>query len=216
MKPWEETEGYILFCEAMRRGDLQPGQQLTQNELCAVLGLSLTPLRETLVLLQAYGLVTVRPRTGIQVIYPDVRFIRENFQFRILIETHALDRLIQSDAGAWVAEMAASHERCHQALAETGDADRAISDFLQLDRRFHAELVDILGNAAIAGQHRRLLDNISLVRLTHKKLPVRVQLLEAATEHLAILDALQRGEKAEAVAALEAHFMGSTHRLFAC
>ncbi|MBK8084216.1 MAG: GntR family transcriptional regulator [Devosia sp.] len=66
----------------MQSGRLEAGMVVTQNELCDLLGLSLSPLRETLVLLEEFGLVEIKPRTGIRIVYPEVAFIRENYQFR--------------------------------------------------------------------------------------------------------------------------------------
>jgi len=51
------NEGYRLFREALQNGQLKAGMVVTQNELCDLLGLSLSPLRETLVLLEEFGLV---------------------------------------------------------------------------------------------------------------------------------------------------------------
>ena len=39
-------------------------------------------------LLEEFGLVEVKPRAGIRVVYSEVTFIRENYQFRSLIELH--------------------------------------------------------------------------------------------------------------------------------
>src|SRR5262245_45329268 len=75
-----DNEGYRRFRDAMQSGKLQAGMVVTQNELCDLLGLSLSPLRETLVLLEEFGLVEIKPRTGIRIVYPEVAFIRENYQ----------------------------------------------------------------------------------------------------------------------------------------
>src|SRR5690348_15830023 len=76
------TTGYRRFRQAMQEGRLQPGLFVTQNELCAIVGITLTPLPETLVLLEEFGLFEVKRRAGIQIVYPEVAFIRENYQFR--------------------------------------------------------------------------------------------------------------------------------------
>ena len=72
-----DNEGYRRFREAMQAGILTPGMVVTQNELCELIGLSLSPLRETLVLLEEFGLVEIKPRTGIRIVYPEVALIRE-------------------------------------------------------------------------------------------------------------------------------------------
>ncbi|MCC5973178.1 MAG: GntR family transcriptional regulator [Rubellimicrobium sp.] len=210
-----EPQGYHLLREAMDRGDLQPGMALTQNEMCRILGLSLTPLREALVLLQAYGLVDVRPRTGIHIVYPDVAFIRENFQFRILIEVNALKVFAQTDLRDWLVRNIAAHERSTHELSESGNIDAAIARFIAVDQRFHADIVGVFGNPTMLATHRRLQANIGMARLTHKRVPFRQQLLDTVDEHRKILAALEDADRDGAIAALEAHFQASTHRTFA-
>jgi len=210
-----ENPGYRLFRDALDRGDLQPGMVLTQSDLCQALGMSLSPLRETLVLLQSFGLVEVKPRTGIQIVYPDVAFIRENFQFRIMIEVHALRIFAQTDIAAWLAAMIAAHDQSTRDLSDSANVEAATARFVAIDRRCHADIVGVLRNEAISGTHRRLQENIGMARLTHKRTPFRQQLLDTVQEHRAMLVALAAGDIDSAVAALEAHFRASTHRTFA-
>lgn len=211
----DEPAGYRLFRDAMERGDLEPGMTLTQNDLCRILGLSLTPLRETLVLLQSFGLVDIRPRTGIHIVYPDVTFIRENFQFRIMIEVTAMRLFAQTEISGWVADMIAAHERSTGELSAAGNIDAAIARFIATDQRFHADIVRVMRNRAISTMHRRLQANIGMARLTHKRTPFRQQLLDTVEEHRRVLTALAKGDADAAILELEAHFRASTHRTFA-
>lgn len=210
-----EPAAYRLFRDAMDRGTLEPGMTLTQNDLCRILGLSLTPLRETLVLLEAYGLVRVKARTGIHIVYPDVAFIRENFQFRILIEVAALRILAQTDLAGWLAEMIAAHDRSARELSGAGNMEQAILNFIETDRKLHADIVGAMDNRAISATHRRLQDNIGMARKAHKRTVFRQQLLDTAEEHRRMLAALAEGDLDRATDALEAHFRASTHRTFA-
>jgi len=212
---WDEPEGYRRFRDALDSGALEPGTTLTQNDLCRILGLSLTPLRETLVLLQSHGLVDVRARTGIHIVYPDLAFIRENFQFRIMIEINALRIFAQTDIADWVMQMTTAHDRSTHELSEAGNIDAAIARFIATDRKFHADIVAVLNNRAISATHRRLQENIGMARLTHKRTPFRQQLLDTVDEHRRVLNALAAGKADLAILALDAHFRDSTHRTFA-
>lgn len=106
-----DNEGYRRFRVALQEGRLRAGMNVTQNELCDILGLSLSPLRETLVLLEEFGLVEIKPRTGIRIVYPEVAFIRENYQFRIMIETHAIRVFAASVSREWLAESGSGTKR---------------------------------------------------------------------------------------------------------
>ena len=79
------------FVKAILSGDITLGGVIRQNELCEILDMSLSPLRELLVLLEELDLIEVKARSGFKIIYPDIDFMRENMQFRVIIETHAIE-----------------------------------------------------------------------------------------------------------------------------
>lgn len=211
----QDNEGYRLFREALQAGTIKAGMIVTQNELCDLLGLSLSPLRETLVLLEEFGLVEIKPRTGIRIVYPEVAFIRENFQFRSMIEMHALTTFGDQVSADWLASMRAGHEECMAELAGDTPFELAQSRILTLDRKLHRDIVYLLDNQAILATHARLQDNLSMARRVHQRSVFRGQLISTVGEHMRIIDSLEQRDIAGAVANLEAHFRASTHRTFA-
>ncbi|MBN9309104.1 MAG: GntR family transcriptional regulator [Devosia sp.] len=211
----QDNEGYRRFREAMQSGTLRAGMVVTQNELCDLLGLSLSPLRETLVLLEEFGLVEIKPRTGIRIIYPEVAFIRENYQFRIMIEEFALRSFGDTVTEEWLANMRQSHEECRRNLTDGGPFEDQQIRFLALDNRMHREIVEALGNRAILDTHQRLQENIRMAQQVHRRPGFRGALLQTIEEHLKVIECLERRDVEGAVAALEAHFRASTHRTFA-
>lgn len=211
----QDNEGYRRFREAMQAGTLRPGMVITQNELCDLLGISLSPLRETLVLLAEYGLVEIKPRTGIRIVYPEVAFIRENYQFRIMIEVFALRSFGHIVTHEWLANMRQSHEECRASLAGGGPFEEATLRFNRLDMRMHREIVEALDNRAILDTHERLQENLRMAQKLHRRPNYGAALLETIDEHLKVIDALEQHDVDGAVAALEAHFRASTHRTFA-
>jgi DNA-binding GntR family transcriptional regulator len=211
----QDNEGYRRFRAAMRDGRLQPGMVVTQNELCELLGLSLSPLRETLVLLEEFGLVEIKPRTGIRIVYPEVAFIRENYQFRIMIEVFALRSFGNVVTEEWLANMRQSHEECRRHLSDGGPFQDEQIRFLSLDNRMHREIVEALDNRAILDTHTRLQENIRMAQQVHRRPGFRGALLDTVDEHLKVIAALERRDTEGAVQALEDHFRASTHRTFA-
>jgi DNA-binding GntR family transcriptional regulator len=210
-----ENDGYVKFRRAMQDGRLQAGMTCTQNELCELLGVSLSPLRETLVLLEEFGLVEIKPRTGIHIVYPEVAFIRENFQFRIMIETHAVKVFAGQVAPDWIDRMRSRHEEARHELVTDQPFDAAQAKLAAIDRDLHGDFVRALDNKAILQTHTRLQENISMARRVHQRSVYRGQLLDTIDEHLRIVDALAQRDLDGAVVALEAHFRASTHRTFA-
>lgn len=210
-----DNEGYRRFRKAMNDGTLEAGMVVTQSELCDLLGLSLSPLRETLVLLEEFGLVEIKPRAGIKIVYPEVAFIRENYQFRIMIEIFALKSFGDTVSDAWLAEMRSNHEQCRTSLTDGSPFDAVHTPFLELDGRMHREIVASLGNRAILDTHERLQENIRMAQRVHRRPGFRGYLVDTVDEHMRVIAALEQRDVAGAIAAMEAHFRASTHRTFA-
>jgi DNA-binding GntR family transcriptional regulator len=196
----------------MQEGRLQPGMIVTQNELCAILGISLTPLRETLVLLEEFGLVEVKRRAGIHVVYPEVAFIRENYQFRSVIELHAIRAFLPRAGREWLAEMRARHQDLIEAASNEIVAADLNATFTTLDSDMHVSFVGALENRAISAAYARIMDNINLARQVHDRTALRTRVLDSLGEHLSILDGIEKGDAEGAAASLELHFRASAYR----
>lgn len=209
------NEGYRRFREALQSGRLEAGMVVTQNELCDLLGISLSPLRETLVLLEEFGLVEIKPRTGIRIVYPEVAFIRENYQFRIMIETHALKTFGYVVTPDWLANMRHRHEECRDLLVGPASFEEAQARILPLDRQMHRDFVEALDNRAILSTHARLQENLGMARRVHQRAVFRAQLVDTVNEHMRVIECLEKRDVDGAVDALEGHFRASIHRTYA-
>jgi DNA-binding GntR family transcriptional regulator len=207
--------GYRRFRRALQDGKLTAGMTLTQGELCELLGVSLSPLRETLVLLEEFGLVEIKPRTGIRIVYPEVAFIRENYQFRTIIELHAIKVFASSATKEWLDNMRARHEAVRSELLATEVAETVQARHFALDRRMHREFVESLDNRAILEAHTRLQDNIDMARQVHQPSVFRGHMIETVDEHLQIIGCMERRDVEGAAASLATHFRNSISRVFA-
>ena len=206
------NQGYRRFVDALRDGELTMGATITQNALCAKLSMSLSPLRETLVLLEEHGLVEVRPRAGIRIVEPNLAFIRDNYQFRMIIELHAVRVFAETVTADWIAEMRRLHAEAAQSLGSDMPREAAPGGLGLVDHRFHRSMVEALGNAAILATHDRLQLNIGLAQIAHTRPLTRKAFTRAVEQHLAIMDRLEAGDVSGAVEALEAHFQTSAYQ----
>ena len=102
MKITDKAEDLENFVQAILSEKIMVGDVIRQSELCEVLSMSLSPLRELLVLLEELNLVEVKPRAGYKIIYPDFDFMRENLQFRIMIEKHAVEPFLNVVTDDWI------------------------------------------------------------------------------------------------------------------
>src|SRR4051794_11965613 len=75
--------------QAILQGQLEPGQRLKEEELARDFGISRTPIREALLMLQMEGLVVAeRNRTAV-VRKHDRNALEGRYQLRALLEGHA-------------------------------------------------------------------------------------------------------------------------------
>ena len=128
--------------ECILDGTLSPGTKLSQVSLAAQLGISRTPLREVLRMLQEEGLVEIEPNQRTRVAGLDPQELDDIYASRILLETLALSMTIghfgskarsearrlltamrraakNGDVDAWFAAHAEYHRACTAAAGET-------------------------------------------------------------------------------------------------
>jgi DNA-binding GntR family transcriptional regulator len=81
-----------LIRQAIVDGRVSPGQRLKEEELAQQLGISRTPIREALLVLQTEGLLEGAPNRGATVRTYDVAALEEMYELRAVLESHAARR----------------------------------------------------------------------------------------------------------------------------
>src|SRR2546429_5837984 len=81
-----------LIRQAILDGRLEPGSRLKEEELARELGISRTPVREALLVLQAEDLVVATPNRGATVRVHDAKDLQEQYELRALLEGLATRR----------------------------------------------------------------------------------------------------------------------------
>lgn len=93
--------------EAILSGRIQPGERLKEAGLARELGLSRTPVREALLVLQAEGLIDTFPNKGAVVPEKSASDLLGIYELRALLEGHACRlaaRRIQAEEVVWLEE----------------------------------------------------------------------------------------------------------------
>ena len=81
-----------LIRNAIIEGRLEPGRRLKEEELARELGISRTPVREALLMLQAEDLVVATPNRGATVRVHDAKDLHDQYELRALLEGFAARR----------------------------------------------------------------------------------------------------------------------------
>ena len=207
-----DNSGYHAFFEALIEGRLRLGQTLKQEELGAVLGLSLSPMRETTTLLEAEGMITVRRKVGITIFYPDMNFVGNTFQFRGLLEKEGLRKFATTLPPGWIERMRQSHERIMVFVREVNDLNTYRIPVKALEREFHESFISAYGNNHLSMVYARLIQKMYLIRLHNLDAVGPIHTITSMREHLDIIDGLAAGDIEGAIDALDRHLKGVLHR----
>jgi len=173
-------------------GSLEPGQRLGQEDLSRMLGVSRTPLREALRLLEVEGWVLMRPRTGYEVASLSVPEVEELAFMRLLVEPFA----VRMSA---VSHSSADEQRLNTLLdSSEGGPAATLDEFERLEQsneNFHFEIYgfgrDLLPETLVSTA-RLFWDRYMRYRKHYWENAVRVA--KAHDAHRAIFEAWRDGD----------------------
>lgn len=144
-----------LIREAIIDGRLNPGQRLKEEELARELGISRTPVREALLMLQAEGLVDAIPNRGAKVRTHTAKDLDDLYQLRALLEGHATRRAASRLSAEEIAHLRASCER-FAALLDNGPPD--LRELVKENLFFHQTILDGAGSARLSSMVRKVIE----------------------------------------------------------
>lgn len=177
---------------------LRSGEPLPKERLIKKLGLSRTPFREAILRLDKEGFIEIKPRMGTFVSHLDLREIQEMYEVR-----HALEGLAARQvAGRIDPESLAKVERELRRLPAAGDAD--LTALSEAGQQLHRLIVDSCENKVLARFIQSLQEHFRRFRAL--SLAIREKVLSSHREHLAIVEALKRGDGEEAERLVHEHF----------
>jgi len=189
---------------AIVSGRLQPGQILVERKIAAQLGVSKTPVREALIVLERSGLLAVESRR-IAVRSLSLTDIRHIYEERVLLEPWAIVDAARVDSSFTDAGAALADARRH---AESDDsAAGALAN-----RRFHRAMYASSENRFIVNALDSLQDltALAVAGVLWERWPRRE--IEAA-EHDAIYAAARGGDAAGAARLMRDHISASIMRV---
>lgn len=130
---------YLKLRQMVLTLELAPGAALSENELAAALGVSRTPVRESLILLAQEGLVQVFPKIGSFVSRVDAAQVADAQFLREAVELASLEDLPEQLDPETVEELRNNLE-CQR---RTGLDHH---EFFALDEAFHRDLMRLSGH----------------------------------------------------------------------
>lgn len=182
-----------------------PGHRFTEDELCREFGVSRSPVRETLRMLEENRLVDKLPYRGCTVKQPNLQELGELYDVRIILESAVVEQLATHGMPAGVQ---AEVTEVWSALAQvTLDSEIDGAVLANQDRAFHETLAEATGNRTLYDMVCSLNERLHFIRMTDIVSVDR--LWETCREHLRILEHIAAGEPEAAKAAMRANIDGA-------
>jgi DNA-binding GntR family transcriptional regulator len=166
------------------------------------LGVSITPVREAIMDLANLGMVEVIRNRGFRVPVLTNHDLDEIYRIRTLLEVPSMAEVVEVLDEASVREFRRLAEQITEAARH-----RDLSTFLDLDRRFHLGLIELLGNRRLIAMVRQLRDQARMEGL--QTLADQGDLTQSGEEHIAIIDALDAGDGELAAELMRKHLAHS-------
>ena len=190
---------------------LKPGAFISETEYADKIGISRTPVREALKVLEQEGLLDIFPRKGVQV---------KSFTLDDILQIHEAAEALESAVMGSIAERSAQGKvapeeiAALEALLQEMDAhlkDGNMQKWLSCDHHFHNMLIGLCDNPyilqyAIASRNRM---NLTLWFITPKYSDKN----ESTSDHRAIVKALKEGDIEGAREAARTHIHRTRKRL---
>ncbi len=163
MRRGEERPGAPAIFERLRRmildGEYGPRERLIEEQLAERLGVSRTPIRQALTMLEAEGLVEIQPNKGAMVCSFGVEEVWDIYDLRAVLEGHAARRAaerIDERGMARLRELANEME----SLAVRGfdEREEEIRLLVTLNNEFHGTIIASSKNKRLERMIRRTIE----------------------------------------------------------
>jgi len=177
---------------------LAPGSTIPERETAEALGISRTPLRESLRILAAEGLVDIAPNRAPRVANPSLEELASLLEVLGSLESLAGELACINASDDAIQNLI----RLEQQMRDSSDTSEPLA-FFQLDMQFHREIVVASGNEPLIQVHETF--NARLWRARFISSRQRVNRAGTLKQHRNIVKALQKRDADRCSQALKAH-----------
>jgi DNA-binding GntR family transcriptional regulator len=182
----------VRLSDHIVEGNIPDGGRIPERQLCEMLGISRTPLREALKVLAAEGLVELLPNRGARVRQLSERDLGELFDIMGGLESLAGRLACENISDAEIAEIERLHHEMYGFYLH-----RDMHGYFRVNQLIHQKIVEASRNTTLLGSYANFAGRIRRVRYSANFARKRDRWAEAMREHEAILDALRRRSGSE-------------------
>lgn len=183
--------------EAILKGELKPGERLMELQLASKLGVSRTPIREAIRMLELEGLAVTKPRKGAEVARMTEKDMEDVLKIRKALDELAVGLACDNITEEELKQMYVALKNFEES-ARSGD----VKQIAQADVEFHDSIYQAADNPKLVTMLNNLREQMYRYRVEYlKNESIYPRLIE---EHQGIYDGLKRKDK-EAVVEIVSH-----------
>ncbi len=179
------------------RGDLEPGERLMEIRLADRLGVSRTPIREAIRMLQLEGLVVNVPRKGAHVAKITAKDLKDVLEVRAGLENLAVRLASTRITPEQVRNLRTTAESFRNHIGGN------LIELAEIDEEFHTQIYRATRNQHLVQMLRNIKDQMYRYRVEYLK--DRKSRESLASEHMSLCDALEAGDTVSAVQIMNKH-----------
>lgn len=186
----------VAIRNAIETGLYRPGQLISQRQIEEDLGLSVTPIREAILVLASNGIVERLSHQSIRVVELSPDWLKDIFKIREMLEIEAIRATATSCDDVLIKKLRRINGQLMVHLEEP-----ETTEVNALDRQFHNAIFGACGNEALSWTIHRLKSSFPMYALWQE--PGRMR--TSTSEHEAIIDALNQNDPDSAAEAQREH-----------
>jgi DNA-binding GntR family transcriptional regulator len=187
-------------------GNIPDGARIRERQLCDMLGISRTPLREALKVLASEGLVDLLPNRGARVRQLSKRDLSELFDVMGGLEALAGRLACESITDVEIAEIERLHYEMYGFYLH-----RDMHGYFQINQLIHQKIVEASRNATLLATYANFAGRIRRIRYFANFARKHERWGEAMREHETMVDALRRRAGSELSDILFWHLRNKQH-----
>lgn len=135
---------YESIHRAILVGEIAVGERITEGKLSTFLGVSRTPVREAMSMLQQVGVLRAREGGGYEIFLPTVNEVRESYEVRALLEPVGIQSVAKLCSADYLAELRAIMDAEWEAHKANDPGEFALKNFA-----FRVKLYENCSNSMI-------------------------------------------------------------------
>ncbi len=187
-------------------GELQPDDNIPERETAAALGVSRTPLREALLILEGEGLIKMSPARSPRVSNPSL----ENLTHFLFVQS-ALEALAGECACDEMTDSEFKHiESLNLKLLDISEKSEPI-EFFKTDMAFHEAIVASTKNTALIKTHKQY--NALLWRVRFMSSRKKIKRVSTLQDHCEIVEGLRNRDKDKTSGVLSRHLRSAVNNI---